>query len=113
MKFAVSDLPASATSVARWQDYVALLKPRVMSLVTFTALTGLVCANGHLNPVRAATAILCIAVGAGASGALNMWFDADIDALMRRTRSRPVPSGRIQGADALAMGSCCRCSRSA
>ena len=96
--------PASAASPARWQDYVALLKPRVMSLVTFTALTGLVCANGHLNPVLAATAILCIAVGAGASGALNMWYDADIDALMRRTRNRPVPAGRVQGGDALAMG---------
>jgi heme o synthase len=89
---------------ARWQDYVQLLKPRVMSLVIFTALTGLVCAGGHPNPIIAATAILCIAVGAGASGALNMWYDADIDALMRRTQSRPVPSGRVQGADALAMG---------
>ena len=104
MKFAASDLPASATLLARWQDYVALLKPRVMSLVTFTALTGLVCANGHLAPILAATAILCIALGAGASGALNMWYDADIDALMRRTMNRPVPAGRVQGADALAMG---------
>ena len=96
--------PAAAAAPARWQDYVLLLKPRVMSLVIFTALTGLVCANVPLNPVLAATSILCIAVGAGASGALNMWFDADIDAKMRRTRNRPVPAGRVQGADALALG---------
>src|SRR5580658_6793961 len=95
---------AHAAQPARWQDYVLLLKPRVMSLVIFTALTGLFCAGVPLNPVLAATAILCIAVGAGASGALNMWFDADIDAKMRRTLNRPVPSGRVQGADALALG---------
>jgi len=89
---------------ARWQDYVALLKPRVMSLVVFTGLTGLVCARGSLGPVLGAVAILCIAVGAGASGSLNMWYDADIDARMRRTRGRPVPMGRVQGADALALG---------
>jgi len=95
----------SATAApARWQDYVLLLKPRVMSLVIFTALTGLVCAGKPLNPVMAGMSILCIAVGAGASGALNMWFDADIDAKMRRTRNRPVPAGRVQGADALALG---------
>jgi protoheme IX farnesyltransferase len=75
-----------------------------MSLVVFTALTGLVCADASLNPILAAVAILCIAVGAGASGALNMWYDADIDAQMRRTRGRPVPAGRVQGADALALG---------
>src|SRR5271163_2863524 len=95
--------PVAGAQPARWQDYVLLLKPRVMSLVIFTALTGLFCAGVPLNPVLAATAILCIAVGAGASGALNMWFDADIDRLMRRTRGRPVPAGRVQGADALAM----------
>jgi heme o synthase len=95
---------AAAAQPARWQDYVLLLKPRVMSLVVFTALTGLFCAGVRLNPVLAATAILCIAIGAGASGALNMWFDADIDAKMRRTRNRPVPAGRVQGADALALG---------
>jgi protoheme IX farnesyltransferase len=104
MKFAALDLPASAAPLARWQDYVALLKPRVMSLVIFTALTGLVCANGHLSLALAATAILCIALGAGASGALNMWYDADIDALMRRTMNRPVPAGRVKGADALTIG---------
>ena len=89
---------------ARWQDYVQLLKPRVMSLVVFTALTGLVCAGAPVDPFLGAVAILCIAVGAGASGALNMWYDADIDAKMRRTRARPVPAGRVQGADALALG---------
>ena len=104
LKTAAPDLQAVAAAPARWQDYVLLLKPRVMSLVIFTALTGLFCADVPLNPVLAATAILCIAVGAGASGALNMWFDADIDRLMRRTRGRPVPAGRVQGADALAMG---------
>jgi heme o synthase len=104
MRFAALDPPASAAVPARWQDYVQLLKPRVMSLVIFTALTGMVCADVPLNPVLAGMSILCIAVGAGASGALNMWFDADIDAKMRRTRNRPVPAGRVQGADALTLG---------
>jgi heme o synthase len=89
---------------ARWQDFLQLLKPRVMSLVVFTGLTGLVCAGRPVNPFLAGVAILCIAVGAGASGALNMWYDADIDAKMRRTRGRPVPAGRVQGADALTLG---------
>ncbi len=100
----ISAASPAVEAPARWQDYVALLKPRVMSLVIFTALTGLFCAGKPLNPVLAATAILCIAVGAGASGALNMWYDADIDAVMRRTRGRPVPSGRVQPSDALALG---------
>lgn len=89
---------------ALWSDYLQLLKPRVMSLVVFTALTGLVCANVPMNPVLAGVAVLCIAVGAGASGALNMWFDADIDAGMRRTRGRPVPSGKVLGSSALGLG---------
>jgi protoheme IX farnesyltransferase len=93
-----------AARVARWSDYVVLLKPRVMSLVVFTAFTGLLCADRPINPLLAAVAVLAIAVGAGASGALNMWYDADIDAKMRRTRDRPVPAGRVQGADALALG---------
>ena len=98
--------PAISRSSAppRWQDYVQLLKPRVMSLVIFTAITGMVCAGAPVNPVLGAIAILCIAVGAGASASLNMWYDADIDAVMRRTRARPVPSGKVQGADALALG---------
>ncbi len=104
LKIGATELQAAAAAPARWQDYVLLLKPRVMSLVVFTALTGLVCANVKMDPVLAGTAILCIAVGAGASGALNMWYDADIDRLMRRTRGRPVPAGRVQGADALALG---------
>ncbi|HEX7761189.1 MAG TPA: heme o synthase [Caulobacteraceae bacterium] len=100
---AVLTVPASRVP-ARWQDYVQLLKPRVMSLVIFTAFTGLLCARTPMNPVLAAVAILCIAVGAGGSAALNMWYDSDIDARMRRTRGRPVPAGRVQGADALALG---------
>jgi protoheme IX farnesyltransferase len=89
---------------ALWSDYLQLLKPRVMSLVVFTALTGFVCAGAPSNPLLTAVAILCIAVGAGASGALNMWFDADIDARMRRTRGRPVPMGKVLGAEAATMG---------
>jgi len=101
---AMATAHSTTRAPARWQDYVQLLKPRVMSLVVFTALTGLVCAGHRVNPILGAVAILCIAVGAGASGALNMWYDADIDAKMRRTRGRPVPAGRVQGADALALG---------
>jgi protoheme IX farnesyltransferase len=91
-------------SEATASDYVALLKPRVMSLVVFTAFVGIVAAPVHLNPVMVLTAILCIAVGAGASGALNMWYDADIDAVMTRTSKRPIPSGRVQPGEALAFG---------
>ena len=108
----MTDTTASAPAVqteaietpARWNDYVALLKPRVMSLVVFTAFTGLMCARAPMSPTLAAVAVLCIAVGAGASGSLNMWYDADIDRLMRRTRGRPIPMGRVQGADALGLG---------
>src|ERR1700676_3684486 len=85
-------------------DYLALMKPRVMSLVVFTALVGLVVAPAHIHPVIGFTALLCIAVGAGAAGALNMWFDADIDAVMTRTARRPIPSGRIAPGEALAFG---------
>ncbi len=85
-------------------DYVALLKPRVMSLVVFTALVGLVVAPVGVHPMVGAAAILFIALGAGASGALNMWYDADIDAVMRRTAKRPVPSGRVEAGEALAIG---------
>jgi protoheme IX farnesyltransferase len=91
-------------SLATVGDYIALLKPRVMSLVVFTALVGLSVAPGSLHPITAFTALLCIAVGAGASGALNMWFDADIDARMTRTARRPVPMGRVQPGEALAFG---------
>jgi protoheme IX farnesyltransferase len=85
-------------------DYIALLKPRVMSLVIFTALVGLVLAPGHFHPVLAFTSILCIAVGAGASGALNMWYESDIDAKMSRTANRPIPRGRVTRPEALAFG---------
>ncbi|MBT8460764.1 MAG: heme o synthase [Boseongicola sp.] len=85
-------------------DYFALLKPRVMSLVVFTALVGLLVAPVSLHPIEAFAAILFIAIGAGASGALNMWYDADIDAVMRRTAKRPVPSGRVEPGEALAIG---------
>lgn len=85
-------------------DYLELLKPRVMSLVVFTAFVGMVAAPGALNPFVATIAIIAIAIGAGASGALNMWYDADIDAVMSRTATRPVPSGRILPEQALAFG---------
>jgi protoheme IX farnesyltransferase len=85
-------------------DYLALMKPRVMSLVVFTALVGLVVAPAHIHPVIGFTALLCIAVGAGAAGALNMWYDADIDAVMARTARRPIPSGRVAPGEALAFG---------
>ena len=91
-------------SEASARDYFELLKPRVMSLVVFTAFAGLVLAPGHINPVLGLISILCIAVGAGASGALNMWYDADIDAIMTRTARRPIPAGRIAPGEALAFG---------
>ncbi|MGA3061618.1 MAG: heme o synthase [Methylocystis sp.] len=91
-------------SIAAPSDYFALLKPRVMSLVVFTALTGVVMAPTPPNLVIAFASLLAIAVGAGASGALNMWFESDIDALMTRTRKRPIPSGRLAREEALAFG---------
>jgi heme o synthase len=91
-------------SIARPSDYIALLKPRVMSLVIFTAFTGILVAPSHVNPVIAFASLLAIAAGAGASGALNMWYDADIDALMRRTQNRPIPAGRMRKEDALGFG---------
>ena len=91
-------------SEAEVSDYLALLKPRVMSLVIFTALVGLAIAPGHFHPVLAFTSLLCIAVGAGASGALNMALESDIDALMSRTANRPIPRGRVTRQEALAFG---------
>jgi protoheme IX farnesyltransferase len=85
-------------------DFVALLKPRVMSLVVFTGFAGLIAAPGHLHPVLAAIAVMCIAVGAGAAGAINMWYDRDIDAIMTRTKDRPIPAGRMDPAETLAFG---------
>jgi protoheme IX farnesyltransferase len=96
--------PLAEPSLATVGDYIALLKPRVMSLVVFTALVGLAVAPGSLHPITAFTALLCIAVGAGAAGALNMWYDADVDAMMTRTSRRPVPTGRVRPGEALAFG---------
>ncbi len=93
-----------AASSAMPSDYYELLKPRVMQLVVFTAIAGLMLAPGSLHPVLSVIAILCIAIGAGASGALNMWYDADIDAAMSRTARRPIPGGRVSGDEALAFG---------
>src|SRR6202034_1084198 len=91
-------------SIAGAGDYIELMKPRVMSLVVFTALVGLLLAPGHIHPVIGFAALLCIAVGAGAAGALNMWYDADIDARMARTKARPIPAGRVALGEALAFG---------
>lgn len=87
-------------------DYIALLKPKVMSLVVFTGFAGMFVAPGfsNLHPVIAATAVLCIAIGAGAAGAINMWYDRDIDAVMKRTKNRPIPLGRIPAEEALTFG---------
>jgi heme o synthase len=106
----LSELPSAAAlrvataPTATVGDYVEILKPRVMSLVVFTGLVGLVVAPGHIHPVLAAVAVLCIAVGAGAAGAINMWYDRDIDAMMRRTAGRPLPAGRMMPGEALGFG---------
>ena len=94
----------SAASAASVADYVEILKPRVMSLVVFTGLVGLVLAPGHLHPVLAMVAVLCITIGAGAAGAINMWYERDIDRLMRRTAGRPLPTGRMAPGEALGFG---------
>lgn len=96
--------PFPVISSAMPHDYFQLLKPRVMVLVVFTAIVGLLMAPGEINWFIGAVAILCIAIGAGASGALNMWYDSDIDAIMRRTENRPIPSGKIEGNQALTFG---------
>ena len=93
--------PVSGSSVG---DFIELLKPRVMSLVVFTALTGMVAAPGAIHPVLGIIALLAIAIGAGAAGALNMWYDADIDARMARTAARPIPRGRLTADEALSFG---------
>ncbi|MCH8153785.1 MAG: protoheme IX farnesyltransferase [Proteobacteria bacterium] len=95
---------AAASEGARVADYLALLKPRVMSLVVFTGFAGLIAAPGGLHPFLAVVAVLCIAIGAGAAGAINMWYERDIDALMERTRRRPIPAGRMAPDAALAFG---------
>jgi protoheme IX farnesyltransferase len=96
--------PSTTTASASAMDYVRLMKPRVMSLVVFTSLAGLVAAPGEMNPVTAGTSILAVALGAGAAGALNMWYDADIDAMMARTVSRPVPAGLVRPDEARSFG---------
>jgi heme o synthase len=96
--------------VARTPDFLALLKPRVMLLAIFTAVVGLIVAPGDLDPLLGAVAIACIAVGAGAAGALNMWYDADIDAAMTRTAGRPIPAGKVSRAEALGFGLVLACS---
>jgi heme o synthase len=108
-RLAAAENPAASSAVANnlvggVGDYFALLKPRVMSLVVFTGWAGLYLAPGHINPFLGFVAVLCIAVAAGASGAINMWYDRDIDALMERTKDRPIPAGRVAPADALGFG---------
>ncbi len=101
----MSDIRANeGATEAGFGDYVALLKPRVMSLVVFTALVGLLAAPVAVHPMVALASILFIALGAGASGALNMWWDSDIDAVMRRTSGRPIPAGRVEPGEALGLG---------
>ncbi|MDA7947307.1 MAG: heme o synthase [Hyphomicrobiaceae bacterium] len=103
LEIAGSDFEGTAPS-GTVGDFIALMKPRVMSLVLFTGLVGLVVAPGSMHPVLAIATLICIGVGAGASGALNMWYDADIDAIMQRTASRPVPRGRVAREEALTFG---------
>ncbi len=102
----MSDISLNTLPEAKVSDYVALLKPRVMSLVVFSAFAGMWVAPGFgdTNPLLIATAVLCIALNAGAAGAINMWYDRDIDAIMKRTRMRPIPLGRIPGEEALSFG---------
>src|ERR1700735_4025395 len=100
---AIAD-PLSYSRVTTVGDFFALLKPRVMSLVVFTGLAGIIAAPGYLNPLTAFTALLCIAIAAGASGCLNMAYDSDIDGLMTRTATRPIPMGHVAREDALAFG---------
>ncbi len=98
------DLAETGPVSGQAKDYVALLKPRVMSLVVFSGFAGLLVAPGTIHPFLAAVAVLCIAVGAGAAGAINMWYDRDIDAIMMRTRGRPIPMGKVPASEALSFG---------
>jgi len=100
---ATVETPVSALP-SEWRDYFALTKPRVMSLVVFTGLCGLLAAPGHINPVLGFTAVLCIALGAGGAGALNQWWEADLDARMKRTAKRPLPGGRMDRSNARDFG---------
>jgi protoheme IX farnesyltransferase len=104
MSDTVQSFGGSCAAPARVRDYFDLLKPRVMSLVVFTGLIGVVIAPGHVHPFAAALAVLAIALGAGAAGAINMWYERDLDVLMARTRNRPLPAGRVAPDDALGLG---------
>src|SRR5271163_4429933 len=97
-------LPSSSRLTTRLSDFFALMKPRVMLLAVFTALVGLMIAPEKIDPVFGFIAILAIAIGAGAAGVLNMWYDADIDAVMTRTAARPIPRGSVSRIEALAFG---------
>jgi len=101
---AMPDIAAEPQDLSEVADWITLLKPRVISLVVLTGVVGLLVAPGHLHPTLAFAAVLCIALGAGAAGAINMWYDRDIDAVMRRTRHRPIPAGRVAPGAALAYG---------
>ncbi len=96
--------PLSVSPGSEVRDWITLLKPRVLTLVVYSGIAGLLVAPGTLHPVLAFTAILCITIAAGAAGAINMWYDRDIDAVMRRTQNRPIPAGRIEAGSALAYG---------
>ncbi|SUE62832.1 heme o synthase [Roseomonas gilardii] len=103
-KGAAAPFDASTPDFSEIRDWFALLKPRVMTLVVFTGFIGMLVAPGSINPLLSSVAVLCIAVAAGAAGAINMWYDRDIDAVMRRTANRPIPAGRIRAEEALAFG---------
>ncbi|MBA2934695.1 protoheme IX farnesyltransferase [Sphingomonas sp. CGMCC 1.13654] len=100
----MASAPIASNLPAEWRDFWALTKPRVMTLVVFTGLCGLLIAPGHIHPVLGFTAILCIALGAGAAAALNQWYEADLDSKMKRTANRPLPAGRMDRQSALHFG---------
>ncbi len=104
MAYTVEGSIGEVVAPTRVRDYFDLLKPRVMSLVVFTGLVGVVIAPGHIHPFTATLAVLAIALGSGAAGAINMWYERDLDALMARTRNRPLPAGRVAPDDALGLG---------
>lgn len=102
--YVFGDAAARPAAEPKIRDFIELLKPRVMTLVVFSGIAGIVLAPGHLHPFLVAVAVACIAIGAGASGAINMWYERDIDAVMARTRGRPLPMGRVEPAEALGFG---------
>lgn len=103
-KYAKYNPEALSSNESSLNDYISLLKPRVMSLAIFTSVCGIILAPGTLHPFFSFLSILCISIGAGASGAINMWYDRDIDSLMERTKKRPIPKGKVQPLDALGFG---------